>query len=91
MKKEDKRIDQIFSAIQDIASGKFSTQIEISDAMDEVDGIATGINMLAEEVQFRIEKQEEEKEKLSRTITQLKELKLALSKSEELFWQIFIH
>ena len=89
MKREDQRIEKIFKAIQDIASGNFSTQIDISDSLDEIDGIATGINMLAQEVQFRIDKQAEENEKQSRTITQLKELKLALSKSEELFWQIF--
>ncbi len=89
MIKDDQRIEEIFQAIQDIASGKFSTQIDISDSMDEIDGIATGINMLAEEVQFRIGKQAEENQKLSRTITQLKELKLALSTSEELFQQIF--
>ena len=89
MKQNDHRIEEIFRAIQDIASGKFSTHIDISETMDEIDGIATGINMLAEEVQFRIEKQAEENVKLTRTIIQLKELKLALSKSEELFWQIF--
>ena len=60
MNKNDHRIEEIFGAIQDIASGKFSTKIDISNAMDEIDGIATGINILAEEVQFRIEKQAEE-------------------------------
>ncbi|MCK4751764.1 MAG: PAS domain S-box protein, partial [Bacteroidales bacterium] len=89
MKKDDPRIDKILKAIQDIASGKFSTRIEISNSLDEIDGIATGINMLSEEVQLRIEKQAEENEKLIQTINQLKELKLELSKSEELFWQVF--
>jgi len=89
MKQNDKRIEDIFKSIQDIASGKFTTRIEISDALDEIDGIATGINMLAEEVHFRTEKFSEEQEKLTNTINQLKELKLALSKSEELFLQIF--
>ena len=74
MKKDDPRIENIFKAIQNIASGNFSTHIEISDALDEIDGIATGINMLSEEVQMRITNQAKENEKLSRTIDQLKEL-----------------
>jgi PAS domain S-box-containing protein len=89
MKNEDKRIEEIFRSIQDIASGKFSTRIKISDDLDEIDGIATGINMLAEEVQLRIEKYAEEQETLTKTVNQLKELKLELSKSEKLFWQVF--
>jgi PAS domain S-box-containing protein len=85
----DKRIDEIFKAIQEVASGNFTRQIKISDAMDEIDGIATGINMLAEEVQLRIEKYSDEQKTLTRTIDQLKELRLELSNSEKLFWQVF--
>ena len=89
MKKDDTRIEEIFKAIQNIASGDFSTHINISDALDEVDGIATGINMLAEELQLRLDNYAKEEEKLTNSLEQLRELKLELSKSEELFWQIF--
>jgi PAS domain S-box-containing protein len=89
MNKSDPRIDEIFKAIQEIASGNFNTEIKITDKLDELDGIATGINMLSEEVQLRIEQQALENRKLIETIDKLKELKLELSKSEELFWQVF--
>ncbi len=89
MKMDNSRIEEIINAIQEIASGNFSTQISISDARDDIDGISTGINMLAEEVQIRIDNYTEEQEKLNKTINQLKELKMELSQSEELFWQIF--
>ncbi len=53
MKTEDPRIDSILAAITKIAAGNLDTRIEISDTLDELDGIATGINMLAEEVRSR--------------------------------------
>ena len=89
MQAEDKRIEEIFRAIQEVASGNFSARINISEKLDELDGISTGINMLAEEIELRIEKFAEEKEIQKKTIEQLQELKLELSKSEELFWQVF--
>ncbi len=89
MNREDPRINKIFKAIQRIASGKFRTKIRISEALDEIDGIATGINMLAEELQLQMDKYRGENRKLTKTINQLKEVKLELSQSEELFWQVF--
>ena len=89
MNMDDSRLNLIISAIQEIASGNLSHKIQISENLDEIDAISTGINMLAEEVQVRIDKFEEEEQKLNKTINQLKELKLELSKSEELFWQVF--
>ncbi|MFC2111727.1 PAS domain S-box protein, partial [Bacteroidota bacterium] len=89
MKLDDSRIEDIIKAIQEIAAGDFSAHIGVSDALDEVDAISTGINMLAEEVQIKIDKYAEEQDKLNKTINQLKELKMELSQSEELFWQIF--
>lgn len=68
MKSNDPRIDQIFNAIQNIASGNFSTRIKITDTLDEIDGISTGINMLSEEIQTRIVEQTQENKRLVETI-----------------------
>jgi PAS domain S-box-containing protein len=89
MKTEDPRIDSILAAITKIAAGNLDTRIEISDALDEVDGIATGINMLAEEVNSKIVQHEDENKQLSETIAQLKQVRARLSDSENLFSQVF--
>ena len=50
MIENEKRLEQINSLILDIASGKLGGKVDISDAFDEVDAIASGINMLGEEL-----------------------------------------
>jgi len=89
MKTEDPRIESILAAITKIAAGNLDTRIEISDALDEFDGIATGINMLAEEVNSRIAQHEDENKQLSDTISQLRKVRAQLSDSENLFSQVF--
>jgi len=89
MKKEDPRIESILAAITKIAAGDLDTRIEISDALDETDGIATGINMLAEEVKHRIVQHEDENKQLNDTIAQLQKVKAQLSDSEQIFSQVF--
>ncbi len=89
MKSKDPRIESILAAITNIADGNLDTRIEISNALDEVDGIARGINMLAEEVNSRIVQNEDENKQLNETIAQLKNVKALLSDSENLFSQVF--
>ena len=89
MSSEDKRINSIIDAIQQIASGDFGKRINVSNALDEIDGIATGINMLSEEIETKIKEKSEENRKLNETIAQLRGVKLELSRSEKLFSQVF--
>jgi PAS domain S-box-containing protein len=89
MKTEDPRIESILAAITKIAAGNLDTRIKISDALDEFDGVATGINMLAEEVSSRILQHEEENKQLNDTIAQLGKVKAQLSDSEHIFSQVF--
>ncbi len=89
MKKDDPRIDTILAAITKIAAGNLNTRIDISDSLDEIDGIATGINMLAEEVRNRMDQHEAENKKLNETITQLRRVRAQLSDSEHIFSQVF--
>jgi PAS domain S-box-containing protein len=89
MKTEDPRIESILTAITKIAAGNLDTRIEISDALDEIDGIATGINMLAEEVKSRMTQHEDENKQLNDTISQLRKVRAQLSDSEHLFSQVF--
>jgi len=49
------RLQKISLMIQSIASGDFSSRLELSPALDEIDSIARGINMLAEELGERFE------------------------------------
>ena len=44
------RLEQINKIILDIAAGNLSSRIDISSAFDEIDAIASGINMLGEEL-----------------------------------------
>lgn len=89
MKSEDPRIDSILTAITKIAAGNLDTRIKISNDLDEVDGIATGINMLAEEINSRIVQQVNENKQLNDTIAQLKKVKAQLINSENLFSKVF--
>ncbi len=89
MKTEDPRIESILAAITKIAAGNLDTRIEISDALDEFDGVATGINMLAEEVNSRIAQHETENKQLNDSIAQLRKIKAQLSDSEQVFSKVF--
>ncbi len=89
MKTEDPRIESILAAITKIAAGNLDTRIRISDALDEIDGIATGINMLAEEVNSRIVEHKDENKQLNDTIAQLRKVSARLSDSEHIFSQVF--
>ena len=45
MSLKDTRITSIVDAITQIAKGNFKSRVKISTSLDEIDGIATGINM----------------------------------------------
>lgn len=50
MSNSEERLDQILDVLMAFARQDFSPRIPVSAALDEVDAIATGINMLAEEL-----------------------------------------
>lgn len=55
IKKDDvSRLHKISEAIQLIAAGDLSAKIELSDNVDEIDSVACGINMMAEELRERM-------------------------------------
>ncbi len=89
MDKKDKRLNDILAAIQKIATGDFSLRLPVSEHKDELDGIATGINMLSEEVHARLNDQTKEKDKLQETIAELNDARDKLKASEELFRTVF--
>jgi len=50
MSSNEKRLEQINNIILDIAAGNLSGKVDVSSAFDEIDAIASGINMLGEEL-----------------------------------------
>jgi PAS domain S-box-containing protein len=89
MKTKDPRIRKITQVIQKIAAGDYLSRIEISDQKDEIDAIASGINMLAEEVKDKIALQAVENKRLAEIIEQLQESRKQQFKSQELFRRVF--
>jgi PAS domain S-box-containing protein len=89
MKEIDHRTDSIIKAITEIGSGNFSVRLDVPVVKDGIDRVSNGINRLAGQIRGQIEHLKKENEKLTSTVTQLKELKLTLPKSEELFWRVF--
>ena len=49
-KSRDERIEKINEVLLAIAEGNFATQADISDQFDDIDAIASGVNMLSEEL-----------------------------------------
>jgi len=54
-KYSESRIQNVLDAIQKIASGNLSARAKVSDRLDDLDALATGVNILAEELGERIE------------------------------------
>ncbi len=50
MNSGDSRLDAVFEALMSYARQDFSKRIAVSERLDEIDAIATGINLLAEEL-----------------------------------------
>src|SRR4030042_5894367 len=89
MNKKDNRIEEIIKVIQDIATGNYLSRVEISDRKDDIDTIATGINMLAEEVKDKVSLQARVSLRLADIIKQLQESRKQQLKTEELFRKVF--
>jgi PAS domain S-box-containing protein len=89
MKTKDPRIGKITKVIQKVAAGDYLSRIEISDQKDEIDAIASGINMLAEEIEDKIELHARENKRLAEIIDQLQESRKQQVKSQELFRKVF--
>src|SRR5690554_2158779 len=45
-----KRIDELYQLILDVAEGNFDVKGIVTDKMDDIDAISSGINMLLEEL-----------------------------------------
>jgi two-component system, sensor histidine kinase and response regulator len=52
---QDPRLAEIEECLLRAISGDLSARAEVSDVLDGVDGIATGVNILVEELQLRLE------------------------------------
>src|SRR4030042_2244312 len=89
MNKKDNRIEEIIKVIQDIATGNYLSRIKISGRKDDIDSIAAGINMLAEEVKDKVALQSRVSLRLAEMIKQLQESKKKQVKTEELFRKVF--
>ena len=63
----DERWDAILGMLESIASLDFSRTLPISDKADEMDAVASGLNMLSEELQANVV----ERSKLARIVTEL--------------------
>ena len=48
---QEQRLEQINKIILDIAGGNLSSRVDLSSSFDEIDAIASGINMLGEELE----------------------------------------
>ncbi len=51
MPQDDPRVGEILAFIQSVAAGDFKGRLGLSQALDEIDAISEGLNMLAEEVE----------------------------------------
>lgn len=65
IQENEKRITSILDALIKITQMDFSEKIEISEAGDELDAIAVGLNTMAEELEFHIHELKLSEEKLN--------------------------
>lgn len=80
---EEKRIEQITDVIQKIASGDFSKRASITGEGDSLDAIASGINMLAEEIEANTKEKEDQSEALLNMLEDVNEAMEVSEKSKE--------
>jgi HAMP domain-containing protein len=50
-RREDPRLERLVDLVVQLAAGDLAARLEPSQAADSVDAVATGLNMLAEELQ----------------------------------------
>ncbi len=51
MPQDDPRVGEILAFLQSVAGGNFTARLKPSEALDEMDAISEGLNMLAEEIE----------------------------------------
>ncbi len=90
MNNGDDRVRSIIEGIQRVASGDFSSPITVTGEEDDLDAIATGINMLTEEIAHRDKESNEKQEAILNILEDVNEAKeelekatVALTESEE--------
>ncbi len=86
---KDQRIKEIIRVLQNIAAGKFSSRINVSDSKDEIDGIASGINILSEKVGNMTNRLTRENLQLRKVVKTLEDTTTELNKNQEIFSNIF--
>jgi PAS domain S-box-containing protein len=89
MKKQESRIEEIIKVIKDLATGNYLSRVNISNRNDDIDKIAEGINLLAEEVKDKVSLQSRVSLRLAEMIKQLQESKKQQLKTEELFRKVY--
>ncbi len=80
---EEERIHEIVDVIQKIASGDFSARILISEKGDSLDAIASGINMLGDEIEAYTKDKEDQSEALLNMLEDVNEAKEISQRAEE--------
>jgi PAS domain S-box-containing protein len=89
MSKKDARTEEIIKVIQDITEGNYLSRVKISSHNDDIDTIASGINLLAEEVKDKVSLQSRVSLRLAEMIKELQESRKKQVKTEELFRKVF--
>ena len=67
-------VNKMIDAVQKMARGDHSVQIELSDKNDELDSLAMGINMMMDDVRNEITERKETEEKLQESEEQYRSL-----------------
>ncbi len=62
--KLDRRLDAILKMVQRIAALDFSLRLKISDKADNIDAIASGLNMLSEELEATLAERERSQDEM---------------------------
>lgn len=84
------RIQELVELVMRLASGDFSARVQVSDQGDELDGLAAGILMLAEEISAKFAENERLVRTLEQTVKDLAkrhETIMALSTPSMLVWR----
>lgn len=85
------RVASLIEVLEKLAGGEFGIRLPISQKRDAVDAISFGINLLADEIQYRVKRDqdqmtalEETSKQLSATLTELRETQGQLIHSAKL-------
>ena len=70
-----KRINHILQVVQSIASGNYPARAKLTSKLDTIDGLASGVNMLAEEIEAVITDRDKSEIVLKNKIEELERYK----------------